>query len=110
MRLLLLMQPNHHTTFHARPEQFCDITTTPLSLERRGAHLGKDGKKARLLKNQSPHSRSSSPTTMPTIEDIKITTFDEEVSIPPKVLDTMAVSPPSPPPSILCQPQTNHQN
>jgi hypothetical protein len=47
---------------------------------------------------------------MPTVEDIEITTFDEEVSIPPKVLDTMAVSMPSLPPSILCQPQTNHQN
>jgi hypothetical protein len=39
---------------------------------------------------------------MPKIEDIKITTFDKEVSIPPKVLDTMAVSPPSLPQSILC--------
>jgi hypothetical protein len=47
---------------------------------------------------------------MPMIEDIKITTFDEEVSILLKALDTMAVSMPSLPPSILCQPQTNHQN
>jgi hypothetical protein len=47
---------------------------------------------------------------MPTIEDIKITTFDKEVSIPSTILDTMAVTTPSLPQSILCQPQTNHQN
>jgi hypothetical protein len=107
-KLLLLMQPDHHTSLHARPEHFCDITTTPLSLARRVTHLGVDGKKARLLKKPSPHSHGPSPTTMLTIEGIKISTFDKEVSIPPKVLDTMAVSPPLLPPSILCPSQTNH--
>jgi hypothetical protein len=47
---------------------------------------------------------------MPTIEDIKITTFDKGDSILLKVLDKMAVSPPLLPPSILCQPQTNTQS
>jgi hypothetical protein len=42
-------------------------------------HLGMDGEKARFLKKPSPHSHGPSPMTMPTIEDIKITTFDEEV-------------------------------
>ncbi len=54
MRLPLLMQPDHHTLFHAHPEHFCNITTTPLSLARRGTHLGADKKKARLLKKTIP--------------------------------------------------------
>ncbi len=54
MRLPLLMQPDHHTLFHVHPEHFCDITTTPLSLARRGTHLGMDGKKAWLLKKKIP--------------------------------------------------------
>jgi hypothetical protein len=61
-------------------------------------------------KYPSPYLHSPSPTTMPIIEDIKITTFEEEVSIHQKVLDTMAVSTPSLPQSTLCQPQTSHQN
>jgi hypothetical protein len=68
------------------------------------------GKRLDSLKKPSPHLHGLSPTKMPTIQDIEITTFDEEVSIPLKVLNTMAVSMPLLPPSILCQPQINHQN
>jgi hypothetical protein len=45
---------------------------------------------------------------MPTIEVIKITTFDKEVPIPPQVLDTIAVALPLLPPSLLCPSQTNY--
>jgi hypothetical protein len=81
-----LLQHNNHS----------NITSAEGYPSRRGWENGSTPKKP------SPHLHGPSPTSIPKIEDIKITTFDKEVSIPPKVLNTMAVSLPLLPPSILC--------